>query len=401
MLPRTFHSDYESISLSPIVAISEAARQKAPEFKKRTGKNFVPFQRGEVDFPTPDYIVEAVKQALDSGKTKYPKSGGEPEFKQAILQKLARENGADHLHQENVVVNYGGQQGLLLAFRLFSGKRGVGFAPCWSCVLKNIIKFAGTEFTLVPLNNDFTIDYELLEDVLEGAAFLYLNTPQNPTGKVFTEDELGRIITMCRKKGIFIISDEPYEHIVFDGKRHISPLSFKQDHIVSVFSFSKSYAMTGWRLGYSATSNEKAANLMRLGNYTQTAGVTTFMQFAGTEAIGNAEASNASINSRVKEFQERRNVLYEGLSSIEGISITRPGGAFYMFPNFSQVIPDSLIGEVRENFVTDRLMDFGIAVVPGACFGKHFHDFIRISFSTTPVPIIKDAVERFREAFAK
>jgi aspartate/methionine/tyrosine aminotransferase len=396
----SFHTDMTSIRLSPIVAISEQVRQRAPEFQKATGKEFILFQRGELDFPTPRYIVEAAKKALDAGHTKYPKSGGEAPLKQAILKKLASYNGAQGLEPKNIVCTYGGQEALELSFKLFSGTRGAGFAPCWSCVLENFVPFANIDFIEVPLAKDFSVNYRELEKVLKQVTFFYFNTPQNPTGKLFSEEETRTVVEMCKKYNVFVISDEAYERIVFDGRKHYSPLAVGTDNVIACYTFSKTYAMTGWRLGYIATRHPEIPNLISLGDYTQTAGVVTFLQYAAAEALDNEPEGERFVASATQEYVKRREALYTGLKGIAGIQVEKPQGAFYLFPNFTQLIPPDLTGEARNLFAWQRLMDKGVATVYGSCFGSHFTDNLRFSFSTTGVDKIQEGLSRIREAFS-
>jgi len=395
----TFNASLENIRMSPIVTISEAIRKKAPIFKEETGKDFIRFQRGEIDFPTPEYIRNAAKKALDDGFTKYPKSGGELIFKDAILGKLERFNKATGLTRENIVTTYGGQEALELSFKLFEGKKGAGFAPTWSVVLENFIPYSNIDFTEIPLRNDFSVDFDAIEEVAKTISFFYLNTPQNPTGKLFTREEVTRIVEICKKNDVFLISDEAYEKITFEGKKHFSPTSLEYDNIISTFTFSKSYSMTGWRLGYLVTRNDRIPRLLTMGNYTQTAGVTTFMQYAGKEALDNIEAEELAVSNMVSEFEKRRNLLYEGFKSIDGVELTKPDGAFYLFPNFSSFIPASIQGSERNTYIYNRLLEIGVAAVYGSCFGHHFADNIRFSFSTTPLPTIEDGIQRMREMF--
>jgi aspartate aminotransferase len=147
------------------------------------------------------------------------------------------------------------------------------------------------------------------------------------------------------------------------------------------------------------TRHAHIAKLLRLGNYTQTAGVTTFIQYAAAEALNNLEESRRAINTMVEEFQRRRDALYEGLKDLPGVTVDRPAGAFYMFPDFGAVIPRDLEGIERDQYVYRRMMEQGVATVFGSCFGRHFHDNIRISFSATPVPLIHEAAERFHRVF--
>jgi aspartate aminotransferase len=394
-LRNTFNPAMEGIRMSPIVSISEEARTRAKEFEK-SGKPFVFFQRGEIDFPTPDFVVDAAKRGLDLGLTKYPKSGGEDFFKEAVAKRLRLDHGADGLEASHVVATYGGQEGLELSFKLF--KSGAGFSPTWSCALENFVPFAQLDFVEVPLNRDFSVDYDRVESAVRGRDFFYLNNPQNPTGKVFTEDELARIVDICTRHGVFVIADEAYEKIIYDG-RHVSMVRVAQENVITVFTLSKTLSMTGWRMGYTVTRNAKVAKLLRLGNYTQTAGVPAFLQYAAAEAMNNVDESRRAIAAMVEEFRRRRDALYEGLKDLPGVAMDRPAGAFYMFPDFSEFIPREMTGRERDHYVYELLMQHGIASVYGACFGKHFGDNVRLSFSATPVPVIHDAVERFRRIF--
>ncbi|MBS3944283.1 MAG: aminotransferase class I/II-fold pyridoxal phosphate-dependent enzyme [Melioribacter sp.] len=395
-----FSENLLNVRMSPIVSISEEVRKLAPEFKAKTGKDFVLFQRGEIDFPTPKYIVDAAKNALDKGLTKYPKSGGEDIFKEAIINKLQYFNNANGFDKDNIVCTYGGQESLELSFKLFEGKKGVGFAPCWSCVLENFVPYCGTDFHQVPLGEDFSIDFDLLDRALEGASFFYLNTPQNPTGKLFTKEEVSAIVDLCAKHGAFLISDEAYEAVVFDGEKHFSPTSLEYENIISTFTLSKTFSMTGWRLGYLVTRNKQIPQLLKLGNYTQTAGVTTFLQYAAAEALNNKDESKKALNAMVTEYEKRRDLFYEGLSSIDGLGVTKPKGGFYFFPDFSNFIPKNISGEERKLYIYKLLLNEGVASVYGSCFGNYFDDFIRFSFSTTPVENIKEGLERIKKICA-
>jgi aspartate aminotransferase len=386
-----------NVRLSPIVAISEEVRKRSPQFTQETGKPFILFQRGEIDYPTPQFIIDAAKRALDGGFTKYPKSGGEDVLKDAILKKLREYNKADGLSRENIVCTYGGQEALQLAFTLFAGKRGAGFAPCWSCVLENFVPYAGVDFVEVPLEHDFSINTERLEAVLKDVSFFYLNSPHNPTGKLFSEEEIRTVVDLCTRHNVYVISDEAYERIVYEGRKFFSPTSLLQENILGAFTFSKSYSMTGWRLGYLVACDKQIAKLIRLGDYTQTAGVVTFLQHAGREALENSDAADKTLTEMRADYERRRDALFAGLSSIPGVEVTKPHGGFYMFPDFSQHIPKDLDKERRSRYMYEKLMDAGVATVYGSCFGHHFADNIRFSFSTTPLPAIEEGLGRIRE----
>jgi hypothetical protein len=167
-----FSKSLATLQLSPIVSISERARALAPAYIAENGEDFIYWQRGEINFPTPEYIVAACGKALAAGLTKYPKSGGETVFKEAIARKMARVNGAKDLKADDVIVTYGGQEALELVFKLFEGQRGAGFAPAWSCVLENFVPYCQIDFEEVPLNADFSVNYEALDEVLQKCRLL-------------------------------------------------------------------------------------------------------------------------------------------------------------------------------------------------------------------------------------
>lgn len=388
----------ENITLSPIVAISEVVNKRSLE----TGKDFILFQRGEVGFSTPQYIVDAMIDALNQGFTKYPISGGHIKLKNAIIQKLSKFNNIQNLVPDNITVTHGGQEGLQLAFKLFQGKKAVGFAPVWSCVLENFVPYANTEFKQIPLAEDFSIDYNLLESEVKDASLLYLNTPHNPTGKIFSKEEIEKIVEICRKYNTYILSDEAYERITFDGKNHFSPMQLDYENIISVYTFSKTYSMTGWRLGYLVSKNKHLTNLIKLGDYTQTAGVPTYTQFAGAEALLNSEKENLAVEGFMAEFNVRRDALYEGLKSIDGIKLpSKPEGAFYIFPDFSEFVPKNISNEESKLYVFDKLMDAGVATVYGSCFGHYFQNNLRFSYSTTNLKQIEEGISRIKKALLK
>jgi aspartate aminotransferase len=399
--PIQFSKSLATLQLSPIVSISERARSLAPEFIARTGEDFIYFQRGEINFPTPDYITVACGKALAQGLTKYPKSGGETVFKEAIVRKMARVNGAQGLKADDVIVTYGGQEALELTFKLFEGQRGAGFAPCWSCVIENFVPYCQIDFEEVPLNADFSVNYEALDAVLANVAFFYLNTPQNPTGKVFTKEEITAIADLCEKHGVYLISDEAYERIVFDGIDYFSPMALNRDFIIGCYTLSKTYAMTGWRLGYIVCREPKIAKMLRLGDYSQTAGVVTFLQYAGAEALDNTAAEEAFLAPILIEYEKRRDYLYAELCKIEGLKVNRPQGAFYFFPDFSGFVPEHIPATTRTQYVFQKMMDEGVATVFGLAFGRHFSGSLRLSFSCTDMDDIARGIARMKVALEK
>ncbi len=395
-----FNPHMHEIEISPIVKISEEVRDRAPIFKKEAGKEFILFQRGEIDFKTPEKITGAIKNALDEGKTKYPKAGGEPGPKKSLLEKLEEFNKIKDLDPDNIVLAYGGQEALQLSFQLFAGKKACGFSPIWSVLLENFIPYSGISFSEVPLNEDFSIEYAKLENTIEQSDVFYINNPHNPTGKIFSEEELSQIGEICKKYGVFIISDEAYEHIVFDNKNHVSIASLSElydyQDIITAFTFSKTFSMTGLRLGYAVSRNKIAVDLIRKADYTQTAGVVTPIQESAL--VGFSGLVMDEVEERVGELQKRRDVLYEGLQEIKGLEVVKPEGAFYFFPDFSKFVPRDLKGKERDWYIYNLCLENGVAIVPGCCFSKegYFPDNARLSFSATPPEKIIEGVARIR-----
>ena len=390
-----FNPAMKNIRLSPIVRISERALEMGPPYRKRTGKDFVYFQRGEVDFPTPEYIKDAAKRALDENRTKYPKSGGEPEFKDAILRKLLDLNRAENLTRENIVCTYGGMEALQLSFKLFEGGKAATFAPYWSPISENFVPFLQMDLTEIPMKGDLSVDFDLLDEVLKDVNIFYFNTPNNPTGKVFSKDEVKKIAELCCQNDAYLLSDEPYERIVYDGKEHFSAASLEYDNIITAFSFSKTYSMTGWRMGYLVARDPKVAGMLKLGNYSSTAGVVQFLQYAGVEALDNREEGEKAIGVMVDEYKRRRDVLCSELASVDGVKFEKPEGAFYLFPNFTELIPEDLQGKARDEYVFDRLMENGVATVYGHCFGKNFTNIYPNPNGTYPVSIVDTVTHAF------
>jgi aspartate aminotransferase len=396
-MKRDFSSHFQAIGLSPIVAISEKIRSLAPEFEK-SGQSFAYLQRGELADPTPDFVIEATQRAMAAGHTRYPKAGGEMWFKEAVIQHLQQEHGIADLTPDHVLCTYGGQEGLQLVFGLMSGCTVLSFAPVWSCVLENTFPYTGAELLttdLVEKAGRLEVDFEDFEEKLRRADVLYLNTPHNPTGKVFTEEELKQIHSLCRQHQVRIVSDEAYKDFVFDGRRHISPLAFGDDQTIGIFTCSKGFAATGFRVGFTVCRDANLIHRLTLGEYTQTAGVVPFIQKAFAEALVDQEHRLPWQNRLRDTLQARRNLICERLQPIFGEGLTRPEGAFYIFPNLSGLIPEDRADKnVTENIV-QRFLDHGIAVVPGTAFGDStYARHVRISFSGVSDAVLAESLDR-------
>ncbi len=395
------------IKISPIVSISEDEVKIAPKYKEKTGNKFIHFQRGEIDLPTFDEIKEEVKKALDENKTKYPISGGDGSLKLALIEKLERYNKIKDLSLDNVVVTAGGQEALNIAFELFTEKNGkrvkpkaAAFTPVWSLVLDNFVPYSDIQLREVILNEDFSVNFKNLEKILShGLDFFYLNNPCNPTGKVFSEEELIKIGEMCKRKKVSIITDEAYEYFVYDDKKHTSVASLpelKNNSIISTFSFSKTYSMTGFRAGYVFTKDKNIAKKMKEIQYTHTGGIPSFIQ----PALITALKLEDKVIKRVKIFKERRDYLYEDLNEIDGLNIQKPDGAFYLFPDFSKLVPKKYKGD--NLYIYNKLLKEGISTIPGCYFTRNdnFKHNIRLSFSSTNLDMIGEGVRRIKKIFS-
>jgi len=379
------HKSFRDIGMSKIVQVSEKAKVVAPEYEKSTGQPFIYFQRGEVGYPTAPFIADAFKEAIEKGFTKYPKPGGEDYFKDAVVSDLYLNNNVV-LSRKNIVATYGGQEGLELTFSMFRGQTCAAFTPCWSCMFDNIIPYTEVNFLSVPLDaeNGWSIPWDKLEKALAVSEIFYFNSPHNPTGKVFSVEDIVKIVFLCEKYGVTLISDEAYKGLIYKDVHVVySPLQTHYPNIISVNTFSKTFAATGFRIGYVASPREDFIEYLTGGNYTETAGVSTPTQYAFSKALSHPDRSKWE-QSYWNEMRKRRQTIIESLSDALGANV--PEGAFYTF--FKAVeMP-------YEEHLVEKLMKNGIAVVPGSAFGSEFTGYVRLSFSTLNENLIRDGAKR-------
>jgi len=391
---------FTNIGLSPIVEISERIRDVAPRFEERTGEKFAFLQRGELAEDTPEFVRTAAKNAIDAGLTRYPKSGGEPWFKDAVIAHLA-ESGITGLEREHILCTYGGQEGLQLVFGLFAGGRVLAFAPTWSCVLENIFPYANftlDTLALVEQDGQLQIDFDALDRKLQDADILYLNTPQNPTGKVFSRGELERIDALCRRHQVRIVSDEAYKDFVYGDARHTSMLEFPGDHIFGVFTCSKSFAATGFRLGYTVCRDPEIIHRLTLAEYTQTAGVVPFVQKAFATALTDRGPRDAWLTELRARFTRRRDLIFDRLQPVLGPDLYKPEGAFYFFLNLKDCIPGPADDAAGSGPLLQRFLEAGVAVIPGTAFGDDtYAHHVRLSFSGIDEANLEKALDRITQ----
>jgi aspartate aminotransferase len=372
----------------PSITLEITAKAKK---MREDGIDVCSFTAGEPDFDTPDHIKEAAKLALDQGKTRYGPAAGEMPLRQAIANKLQKHNGLDYTAQ-NVIVTNGGKHSLfnLMLALIETGDEVIIPAPYWLSY-PEMVKLA--EGTPVIVSTTAANDYKITPDQLRQAItprtkLFILNSPSNPTGSVYTPDEIRALAEVVVEKDILVVSDEIYERLLYDGIEHLSigavnEETFKRTIISN--GFAKSYSMTGWRVGYLAGPVEliKATSIIQ-GH--STSNVCTFAQYGAIAAL---ESSQECVETMLKAFTERRTVIVEGIRAIPKLSCSNPMGAFYVFVDISQTSMTSL------QFSDAILEQQEVAVIPGIAFGAD--DCIRLSYATNMETIKKglDRLEKF------
>jgi aspartate aminotransferase len=352
----------------------------------REGLQVVRLERGEPDFDTPAHIVEALARAARDGETHYPDSRGHRPLREALAEKLTTENQIP-CSPDQIVVTAGGTHALHLAFQtlLGPGDEVLVFSPYWMAIPKMVaLTRQGTERSL-PVYLDVqsgSLEPAALASRLRAALGprtrgLYLNTPNNPTGVVLSRAHLEALAEVCRERDLWVVSDEAYEHLVFDGAQHVSFASLPgmAGRTVSCFTFSKSYAMTGWRLGYLVGPREVADVAGPLLSFYSTHGVFPAVQSAGLAAL---RGPQQAVTEMRDAYQARRDRLLAGLREVPGVRAARPDGAFYVFAE---------VGALRAGRdpweLVDEWVDAGVAVLPGIAFGPEYLDHVRISVAAS------------------
>ncbi|WP_036601433.1 pyridoxal phosphate-dependent aminotransferase [Olivibacter sitiensis] len=367
------------------------------------GADIISLSVGEPDFNTPDHIKEAAKKALDENYTRYSPVPGYPELRKAIVKKLKEENNLDY-DISQIVVSTGAKQSLSNAIlcTINPGDEVIIPTPYWVSY-SEMVKLAGgiSVFINSGIESDFKISPEELEAAITPRTKLFMfSTPCNPTGTVYSKDELAALAEVFEKyPEIYIISDEIYEHINFVGKHEsIAQFDSIKDRVILINGFSKSYAMTGWRLGYLAASKEIAAANDKLQGQT-TSGTCSIAQRAGIAAY---EGGLESVNKMKEAFARRRQLVYDALSEIDGVKANLPEGAFYFFPDVSSFFgkKDSQ-GNTIENssdLALYLLNEAYVATVGGDSFGNN--DCIRLSYAASDEKL-KEALRRIKLALEK
>jgi len=344
---------------------------------KAEGRAIYPFYIGRPDFDTPAHIKEAAKRALDSGMVAYTSNYGIPELRQALAAKLDKENKLKVDPEREIIVTVGANEAVLMIMMglLNPGDEVLIPDPMWLHYFY-CAKLAGARVVSVPLReaDGFQLDpAEIEKRITPRTRMLVINSPHNPTGVVYTRETLQAVANIAERHGLLVLSDEIYEKIIYDGAEHISLATFPNiaNQTITVNGFSKSYAMTGWRLGYVIAKPEIIGVLIRVHQYT-TVCATSFAQAGAVAALTGPQDSIAYM---VGQFDQRRRAIVEAFKVVNGASLVTPKGAFYAFPNLSKLDPSS---EAVANLLLNQT---GVAVVPGSAFGECGEGHVRISYS--------------------
>jgi aspartate aminotransferase len=373
--------------LTPSLTLAIDSKAKA---MRAEGIDVYSFGAGEPDFDTPEHIKAAAIEALNAGFTKYTPSSGMPELRAAISEKFKRDNGLDYKPSE-IIVSNGAKQSCYNAIMAVCGEGDEVIipAPYWLSY-PDMVRLAGAEPVIVQTTqeNDWKMTPAQFEEAMSPRTkMVIINSPGNPTGSVYTKEELRALVEVAADEEIMILSDEIYESLTYDGAEHVSVASLTpeaKDLTITVNGFSKAYAMTGWRLGYLGAP-EKIAKAIDSMQSHSTSGPCSFAQKGGLAAITGSQQCVADMR---EEFNIRREYMFERLSAIHNVTAVKPKGAFYMLANISK------LGMTSTNFADRLLSKASVAVVPGIAFGDD--RVVRLSYATG-LDVIKPGLDRFED----
>jgi len=381
-------------SLAPSLTLAIDSKAKA---MKAEGQDVVGFGAGEPDFDTPQHIKDAAIKALNEGFTKYTPSSGIPELRQAIADKFKRENGLSYKPSQ-IIVSNGGKHSCynVILATCEEGDEVIIPAPYWLSY-PEMVKLAGATPVILTTTDqtEFKVTPAQLRAAITPRTRLFVfNSPSNPTGSVYTPEEIKALGDICVEKGVLIMSDEIYEHLLYDGAVHKSVASFSPahyEHTILVHGFAKAWSMTGWRLGFLAAPEPIAKAIDAIQSHS-TSNPTSFAQKGAVAALTGPQDH---LKGWLVEYAKRRTCAWKKLNSIPGISCVNSKGAFYLFPNISK------LGLRSSEFCARLLEAEKVAAVPGIAFGAD--DYLRISYATSLANIEKglDRLEKFARSLAK
>lgn len=382
-------------------SITLAITTKAKELKSK-GIDVVSFGVGEPDFNTPEHIIKAAIKAMEEGKTKYTETPGIPELRKAVCDKFYRDNGLKYT-PDQIVVSTGAKQCLANSFLaiLNPGDEVLIAAPYWVSY-PELVRLADGVPVVVETSKENNYKYtieSLNSAVTDKTKAIVINSPNNPTGTVYSKEELEVIANFAKNNNLLIISDEIYEKLIYDGEKHVSIASLSEDaynRTIVINGLSKAYAMTGWRLGYVA-ANKEIIKLMKSIQSHMSSNTNSIAQYAAVAALNGVDEDQKAM---IIEFEKRRNYMLERIEKMEDITCIRPSGAFYVMINIQKYLNKSFYGtEIKTSveFAEKLLDEEKVAVVPGAGFG--LDNYVRLSYATSMDMIKKglDRIESFLE----
>jgi len=377
-------SRISSIKPSPTLSVSEKARKL-----KSQGKKLVDLSIGEPDFDTPLHIKRACVEALDKGFTHYTSSKGIIELRQAISTYYKKYFNVDVNPNSEVIVTPGSKFALYAAIQCIVdvGDEVILLTPAWPTYWQ-CVESAGGRVVEVNCSDSFKLNEESLKNAItDRSKAIVFCSPNNPTGGVLTIDELKVISDLAVDHDLYVISDEIYRMLVYDGVKPFTMLSFGElkDRLIVIDGFSKAYAMTGWRLGFAIANKDVIDGIDKIQQNTTTCPA-SFIQYAGVTAL---LEDQSCVENMVLEYDSRRRFLVRELNSIEGLRCPNPKGAFYVFPDLSMLNLNSMD-------IADKLLDYGVVTVPGVAFGSGGEYHIRISYATS-MDEIKRGIELIRK----
>ena len=355
------------------------------------GKEIIHLEIGEPDFDTPENIRNVATKALNDGKTHYSPASGIPELKAVLAEDVGKRRGIK-VTPNQVVVTPGAKPIMFFSLlALINPGDEVMYPNPGFPIYESVINFIGAKAVAYPLREEkeFSFDInEFLSLVTDKTRLIVLNSPQNPTGGILSKNDLEAVAEVTQQKDIVVLSDEVYLNILYEGQHYsIASIPGMQERTIILDGFSKTYAMTGWRLGFGVMDEELASKVEQL-QINCNSCTCTFSQYGAIEAVTGPQDE---VYKMVAEFKKRRDVIVDGLNAIEGISCLRPHGAFYVFPNITKLGVD---GEEFTNLILEK---FGVAVLSGTAFGEYGKGYLRLSYANS-VENIKKALERIEQA---
>lgn len=382
-----------AVSPSPTLAIDSKFKEM-----KANGEDVVGFGCGEPDFDTPEHIKKAAIDAIMAGETKYTPASGTLKLRQAVAEKFRRENGLEY-KPSDIVVSNGAKHSLLNAFQAICnpGDEVIVPAPYWVSY-PEMIKLADGVPVVVNASedNNFKVTAaELKAALTPKTKAIVINSPSNPTGMVYTSEELREIADFAVENNLYVVSDEIYEHLIYEGK-HVSIASFGEkikDLTIVINGVSKTFAMTGWRIGYAAANAEIAKAMANIQSHASS-NPNSIAQAATVAAL---EGGMEEVNKMLKAFRRRRDFMVDMFSSIDGVSCKRPNGAFYIMMNIDELIGRTMYGVTikdADDFAKLFLDVAKVAVVPGTGFGVN--NYVRWSYATSMDNIV-EGIERLKK----